>query len=302
MPTESLSSPSSSVLTEAGTRVVAGPQEAQALIADLEQRSEVLDAYFEQCRMRWRRIGSGAPLVLLHGGNGSWLHWARNIDALARHYTLWLPDLPGCGGSQALEAPASLERLVAALRQNIDSLIGAEQPIALAAFSFGAVLASNLALSRRAVSKLALLGPTGHGLPRLQIPLNNWRLVSAGAAQDEIHRYNLAQLMLHGSDAVDPLALEIHRSASEQTRLRSKKISHTDAMRQALDRVFVSTLLVWGEHDPTAQAVATAQALTQGQPNRRSAIITGAGHWVQYQCPDEINRLLCDWFCAAPAK
>jgi CubicO group peptidase (beta-lactamase class C family) len=33
----------------------------------------------------WRRFGSGPHLVLLHGGHGSWLHWVRNIEFLARH-------------------------------------------------------------------------------------------------------------------------------------------------------------------------------------------------------------------------
>ena len=282
-------------MTDPARSVARDPEHALALIADLERRSEALEVSFEECRIRWRRIGSGPHLVLLHGGNGNWLHWARNIDALSRQHTLWLPDLPGCCGSQALESP-SLERLVAALRQSIDSLIGADQPMALAAFSFGAVLASNLALARAGVSRLVLLGATGHGLPRSQIPLKNWRLVANGAAQDEVHRHNLAQLMLYGDGAVDALALEIHRAASEQARLRSKKLSHTDATRQALDRLSIPVQLIWGEHDPTAQVVATAQALTQGQSNRRSAIIAGAGHWVQYQCPDEINRLLCDWF------
>ena len=114
-----------------------GQEQALALIAQLEKRSEVHDAHFEHTRVRWRRIGSGPPLVLVHGGNGSWLHWVRNIDALAARHQLWLPDLPGCGESAELAAPASLERLVAALRHNIDSLIGTGRVIDLAAFSFG---------------------------------------------------------------------------------------------------------------------------------------------------------------------
>jgi 2-hydroxy-6-oxonona-2,4-dienedioate hydrolase len=54
--------------------------------------------------------------------------------------------------------------------------------------------------------------------------------------------------------------------------------------------------MVWGEHDPTAQAATTAQTLAQGHPNRRSVLIAGAGHWVQYERPGEINSLLCGWF------
>ena len=36
-----------------------------------------------------------APLVLLHGGSGSWTHWLRNIDTLlAEGRELWVPSIP----------------------------------------------------------------------------------------------------------------------------------------------------------------------------------------------------------------
>jgi hypothetical protein len=43
-----------------------------------------------------------APLVLLHGGSGSWMHWLRNIPALAASGRwVLVPDLPGFGDSAA---------------------------------------------------------------------------------------------------------------------------------------------------------------------------------------------------------
>jgi pimeloyl-ACP methyl ester carboxylesterase len=48
--------------------------------------------------------GAGRPLVLVHGGHGSWLHWVRNIEALSAKRTLWIPDLPGYGDSSALQS------------------------------------------------------------------------------------------------------------------------------------------------------------------------------------------------------
>ena len=45
----------------------------------------------------WRIWGSGPPLVLLHGGTGSWMHWVRNIEDLSTSFTLIVPDLPGLG-------------------------------------------------------------------------------------------------------------------------------------------------------------------------------------------------------------
>ena len=35
--------------------------------------------------MVWRVWGAGEPLVLFHGGSGSWTHWIRNIPELSRY-------------------------------------------------------------------------------------------------------------------------------------------------------------------------------------------------------------------------
>ncbi len=132
-------------------------------IARLEQaaeRDEVLAAGVGP--VLWRRCGEGPPLVLLHGGHGSWLHWARNITPLSREFELWLPDLPGYGDS-ALPVEPTLESLVAATRTSLDAMIGANTPIALAGFSFGGLVAAHLAVQRPHLTRMALLGPAGHG-------------------------------------------------------------------------------------------------------------------------------------------
>ena len=268
---------------------------AQALMARLQQQAEAVDVPFEDARIRWRRVGSGRPLVLVHGGNGSWLHWVRNIEALAATHELWLPDLPGCGDSDPLAPPATLERLVAALRANIATLIGADREIDLAAFSFGSVLSSNLVVARGQVRRLALFGATGHGFPREPLGLQNWRTL-APEQQIEAHRHNVATLMLHDPAAIDALALAVHSAASERTRLRSKQLSHTSVTRQALDRLAIPMLLVWGEHDPTASAAEVAPALAAGHAERQWLVLPGAGHWVQYERAGEVNALLARWF------
>ena len=45
--------------------------------------------------------GAGAPLVLLHGGNGSWRHWVRQIQPFAATRCVIAADLPGLGESDA---------------------------------------------------------------------------------------------------------------------------------------------------------------------------------------------------------
>ncbi|HJS87839.1 MAG TPA: alpha/beta fold hydrolase, partial [Acetobacteraceae bacterium] len=57
--------------------------------------------------MVWRLWGSGLPLVLLHGGTGSWRHWVRNIEAFADHRLVVCADLPGLGCSDMPPDPES---------------------------------------------------------------------------------------------------------------------------------------------------------------------------------------------------
>ena len=58
----------------------------------------------------WRIWGHGEPLVLLHGGTGSWMHWMRNIEDLSRDYMLLVPDIPGSGESRARECRPAWRR------------------------------------------------------------------------------------------------------------------------------------------------------------------------------------------------
>jgi 2-hydroxy-6-oxonona-2,4-dienedioate hydrolase len=66
--------------------------------------------------MVWRVWGAGEPLVLFHGGSGSWTHWFRTIPELSRHYELWVADIPGLGDSAMPPeplVPASIAQVVA---------------------------------------------------------------------------------------------------------------------------------------------------------------------------------------------
>ena len=89
----------------------------------------------------WRIWGAGAPLVLLHGGTGSWMHWMRNIEQLARDFTLLVPDLPGSGESSSPQPPISADGIAATLSHGLTSLIGARTRFAMAGFSMGGLIA-----------------------------------------------------------------------------------------------------------------------------------------------------------------
>ena len=113
--------------------------------------------------MAWRRFGKGPPLVLIHGGHGSWLHWVHNIEPLAQRHTLWVPDLPGYGDSDLVES-GDVEPIVESVVHSLDALEGRGSIVDLCGFSFGGLVASRVASDRGGVRRLAVIGTAGHGL------------------------------------------------------------------------------------------------------------------------------------------
>ena len=275
-------------------------------IAELERLAERHDIAVPgtDARIAWRRFGSGGPpVVLLHGGHGSWLHWARNVQALAAFHTVWVPDLPGYGNSTG-GADLTLESIVALLKTSLDCLIGANARVHVVGFSFGGLVAAALAAERGAVCSLALLGPAGHGGPRRpQGELRPWQPAHArGDAQalDDALRHNLGVQMLQGAHSVDAAALHIPREACLRARFRSKPLSRAGALPALLTRYAGPVLLAWGEHDVTAVPETTRPLLGQRTDSSRFVVVPGAGHWVQYEAAADINALLLQWLNPFP--
>ena len=257
-------------------------------------------------QMVWHALGASTgdashPLVLLHGGHGSWQHWARNIAPLARHYRVLVPDLPGYGDSDTPPEP-TMQSLVNTTRAALDQLLGADRPVRLAGFSFGGLVAAHIAAQRPHVTHLALLGPAGHGRARRpKGALQDWR--DAARDQDAVAlartmRHNLLMHMLEHASSIDAQALGLHTAACIQTRFHSKKISLAGGLLDALataQRTNPALLLsaMWGEHDVTCTPDTVLRALQAARlPLQRSAVVPGAGHWVQYEAPDAANALV----------
>ncbi|MDQ0082840.1 pimeloyl-ACP methyl ester carboxylesterase [Variovorax boronicumulans] len=278
--------------------------EAREAIARIDALSTHYDPVHEGVRVRWRRFGIDAarpPLVLLHGGHGSWMHWLRNAEALSADRTLWLPDMPGFNESDAPPRMApgedSLPPLLDALGGTLDQLIGAGTPIDLGGFSFGGLTAARFAVRRGAIRRFALVGSGGHGtLRRMTAQMINWRAAPDREAERAALLNNLAALMLHDPAAIDALAFEIHDISCHGTRFRSKEVSQSGGLQQALGTLGVPTLLLWGEYDVTADPRPLVARLVAEGPGREGVVIDGAGHWAQYERADEVNARLLEFF------
>lgn len=245
----------------------------------------------------WDAAHSGArPLVLLHGGSGSWTHWVRNIEELvAAGHTLWVPDLPGFGDSAlppwGSDADAVIEPLHAGLQQLLHG-----QACDLVGFSFGGMTAGMLLAAHPALAaRLVLVGAPAMGVvPRRQFELKAWRHVPA-AAQLDIHRHNLAALMLHDVALIDGLALQTHLANMERDRMPRRRLSHTDILARSLAQVACPVHAIYGQHDAVYRDYIgqLESAYAAAAPDFRGmALIEGAGHWVQFERPQAFHAAL----------
>ena len=250
----------------------------------------------------WRIWGAGAPLVLLHGGTGSWMHWMRNIEELARDFTLLVPDLPGSGESSSPQPPISADGIAATLSHGLTSLIGARTRFAIAGFSMGGLIAGYLARHAGADARcLVLVGATGTGAPRGPMELRSWRRLAGDAEKIATHRHNLGILMIHDPAKIDALAVHMQKINAERSRIRGKHVSHTGTLAEALADFTGQLAGIWGEHDATAvpYLAERKEKLRQLQPQASFDVFAGAGHWVQYEEPARFNRRLRELVLAA---
>ena len=247
--------------------------------------------------MVWRVWGSGPPLILLHGGYGSWTHWIGNVLVLARRFTVIAPDLPGLGESSTPPEPHTAEGLAAIIVEGIDIVLSKDAAPHIAGFSFGGVLGGHVAaqLGDR-LRALTLVGSNGLGLVRQPTALQR---VPAGVSAEEalaVHRRNLGALMIADPAKIDELAVYIQSQNAPRGRVRSRRFSRADTLARALPLVKARLDGIWGARDATAypHLDERARVLRSFQPGARFEVIAGAGHWVQYEAAERFNPLLAE--------
>lgn len=236
------------------------------------------------------------PLVLLHGGSGSWNHWVRNIPALvAAGRQVWVPDLPGCGESSKPALGEDADALPAPVEQGLQALLG-DAPIDLVGFSFGGMVAGFLAEAWPArVARLVLVGAAGLGVqPQQPLVLKSWLLARSDAARLASHRHNLGALMLWRPESVDELALALHGANLPRDRLLRRRISRTDVLRRSMAGVTCPVRAIYGEQDVlfAPQYTDVAAALADAPRFAGLQWLPRAGHWVQYEAPEAFDQAL----------
>lgn len=272
---------------------------SEKALSSMHSLLDEAEVHYTHCgdgSMIWRRWGKGKPLLLLHGGSGSWTHWIKTIAALRDEYALWVVDLPGLGESAMPHEPYTPQSCATALVNGFHQLLARHGPVTMICFSFGCHVGSLAATQLNDhLSALFIVGSAGLGLNQAQnISLPKERVDMTENERREVHRTVLANLMFADETKIDEQAIELQALNVANARFRSREFANSAEVREALADVSVPVRSIWGEADIVARPNldSCVEALRLFHPELQHHTIDNAGHWVMYEAADEFNSVL----------
>lgn len=251
--------------------------------------------------LRYREVGDGPPLVLLHGsgpGVTGWRNFSGNVSAFARHFRTLVLELPGFGVSDPAGDLHPMAAAQTAVQDFVDGL-GLEK-VSLVGNSMGGFIATQFAIDRpHQVDKLVTVGGAGvslfspgpgEGIVRLSAfvedptreRLVEWlhsMVFDKALVTDEMIEERWAQ-------ATDPETLAASRRMYGRQALAAMAAASGDPTVMPpwarLGQVQAPTLVTWGRDDrvsPVDMALLPLRMLPRGEIH----VFPNCGHWVMIE-------------------
>lgn len=290
------------------------PAVAQARIEPVKDKYLLI----EGVRLHYVEAGSGRPLVLLHGNDGSLEDFTLSIfDKLAERYRVIVFDRPGHGESKMnLDKPVTAEDQARIVHKALQEL-GIKQPL-LVAHSWSGALALSYALQfSDDVCAIVLLGgmafETEDAEPKasyfaVQLPL----IGSLAAGTFRLTgRKNIVR-QLEAAFTPDPAPqpyvdsfLDRLFKTSQLKAAARDEISLNPSLRRMsvhYGEIDVPLIIVYGDRDQTVPAENHSLPLHRLVPDSRLIVIHNAGHELQFTRPDEVLKAIAIAFDTASSR
>jgi 2-hydroxy-6-oxonona-2,4-dienedioate hydrolase len=250
-------------------------------------------------QMIWRLWGrpDATPLVLMHGGYGSWMHWIKVIPALSQRYRVLAPDTPGLGESATVPKPYTPDSIAAIVSRGLDAVLPRRR-FHLAGFSFGAIVGGPVCRlqGERAIS-FTMIGAGAMGLRRQQTEALGKREPGMTAAQIYAQqKHNLEIFMISDPARIDHLAVHIQTVNTAQARTQSRIFARGTSLADTLPHLKARIHALWGDRDVTAlpyweERYALLRSIRPDMPIR---LLPGIGHWAAYEGPELVVAALAE--------
>ena len=249
--------------------------------------------------------GEGDPLILLHGTGGHIEAYARNIPELSRHFKVYCIDMIGHGYSDKPDKPYGIDVYSDHLLDVLKALN--LEKVYLSGESLGGWVAAWFAAEHPEYVHSLVLNTPGNvnNKPEVMAALKASTLKAVLEANYENVKTRLEWLMYDKTQVTDELIqirYDIYRQPSYQRAVHNiVYLQDPEARKQYTwdsswcGKITVPTLFCWTDHDPTS-TVEESKPLLEMIPGSKLSLITSAGHWPQWEKPEEFNKVLIEYF------
>jgi pimeloyl-ACP methyl ester carboxylesterase len=253
-------------------------------------------------------LGSGPPLVFVHGLAGSWPNWLEQLPVLAAKHRVVTLDLPGFGHSPMPAEQISISGYARLLDQLFDTL--GIDAAAVVGNSMGGFIGAELAIAfPQRVEQLALISAAGistfdnrgavRAIPvlrrveRLVAAYTAWMASKSDtvARRPRLRDATLNVVTRHPSRLPAALAAELLRGAGKPGFMQALQANLDYDFRDRLPEIACPTLIVWGEEDRLITA-RDASVFEELIPDSRVVMYKDTGHMAMIERPAAFNALL----------
>lgn len=265
--------------------------------------------------LRFRTLVDGPPTgelaILLHGFPEGADSWTKQVDALAKAGVLAVaPDMRGYGLS---DAPADVDDYgMVHLVADVAGLIKAfgKSSAHVAGHDWGALVAWFFASRHQEMTKSLTVLSVGHPavvnearrVDEDQVRRSEYiRLfVTEGKAEHVLEEDGYRRVREMFGETVGPVGDQFVRSLARPGRLTAAlnyyraNFGNPRLWASLAEEVKVTapTVLLWGDHDPALGRWQAEHTKDRMSGEFRLEVLEGAGHWLQFERPDDVSRSL----------
>ena len=240
-------------------------------------------------------IGSGTPLVLVHGFLGSSDMWIPQVNYLKEDFRVLIPALPGFGKSNRIKSCDSIECMAKTILESLE--LKKIDNFNLLGHSMGGMIAQEMTkLVGEKILKLICYGtgPWGSIPGRFETIDQSREKLKTNGLESTAHR--IAKTWFIKEDKAkyfylcDEAAKQTSIEAADNGLVAMKNWSGVDNLKDIKNK----TLIIWGDKDK-AYNYNQVETLNNNIPNSELKVIEGCSHNVHLEKPDAFNKTITEF-------
>ena len=264
------------------------------------------------CRVAYQTVGSGPPLLLVHGYPLSGLTFRHLVPVLAKHFTCFIPDLPGLGDTiWSKETDFGFAAQAETLKAFADGL-GLEH-YSIVAHDTGGTIARRLAvIDGNRLVRMALMGTE---IPGHRPPWIPFFQKIADPNRPAVFKFLMGQRWFRRSSAafggcfadldlidgefselfLKPMLADNRRIHGQTRYLMGIDWELLDGLKADHAKITAPVLLIWGADDPVFP-VDEARAMTSQFGNCSGFVTIPRGKlFIHEEMPEQVLPILLDF-------